>query len=142
MLLRSNFRNILLISKYFVHDQTSCKIAPENLETTNITTLSATLNGSVNANYLSAVVTFEYGTTRWATPNTGASNESGFAALTGGYRGNLGEFINITKQGYWWSSTGFTSAEAYGQSMNYLSSGLSRLNDLKKYSLSVRCIKD
>ena len=33
------------------------------LAATNITTIGAQLNGSVNANYLSTVVTFEYGTT-------------------------------------------------------------------------------
>jgi len=33
------------------------------LAATNITTLTAQLNGTVNANYLSTVVTFEYGTT-------------------------------------------------------------------------------
>lgn len=36
---------------------------PEVAAATNINTTSATLNGSVNANYLSTVVTFEYGTT-------------------------------------------------------------------------------
>lgn len=36
---------------------------PTNNEATNINTTSATLNGSVNPNYLSTVVTFEYGPT-------------------------------------------------------------------------------
>lgn len=36
--------------------------APANSAATNITTNSATINGSVNPNYLSTIVTFEYGT--------------------------------------------------------------------------------
>jgi uncharacterized protein (TIGR02145 family) len=37
--------------------------SPTNASATNVTATGATLNGSVNANYLSTVVTFEYGTT-------------------------------------------------------------------------------
>ena len=36
---------------------------PTNSAATNVTTTSATINGSVNPNYLSTVITFEYGTT-------------------------------------------------------------------------------
>jgi phosphodiesterase/alkaline phosphatase D-like protein len=58
---------------------------------TNITTSSATLNGAVNANYLSTLVTFEYGATTSygstisATPSplTGSSMTSVSANLTG-----------------------------------------------------------
>jgi len=58
---------------------------------TNITTTSATLNGSTNANYLSTVVTFEYGTTinygstisAKQSPITGSTNTPVSADLTG-----------------------------------------------------------
>ena len=37
----------------------------------------------------------ETGTTHWNSPNTGATNETGFTALPGGYRGIYGNFGNI-----------------------------------------------
>jgi uncharacterized protein (TIGR02145 family) len=45
------------------------------------------------------------GTRYWASPNAGATNSSGFSALPGGYRFNLGTFYQIDSTGYWWSST-------------------------------------
>lgn len=68
---------------------------PSIITPTNINTTSATLNGSVNANYLSTVVTFEYGTTTsygsTATPsqspvtgNTNTSVSSDIIGLTAG----------------------------------------------------------
>ncbi|PWI46430.1 hypothetical protein CEE45_16860 [Candidatus Heimdallarchaeota archaeon B3_Heim] len=37
----------------------------------------------------------ETGTTHWPSPNTGATNESGFSALPGGYRNYTGFFGSI-----------------------------------------------
>jgi uncharacterized protein (TIGR02145 family) len=47
----------------------------------------------------------EAGLAHWVTPNTGATNESGFAGLPGGYRKGDGTFVNVGSYGYWWSST-------------------------------------
>jgi uncharacterized protein (TIGR02145 family) len=47
----------------------------------------------------------EEGTEHWLSPNTDATNETGFTALPGGYRDNTGTFISIGSNGYWWSST-------------------------------------
>jgi uncharacterized protein (TIGR02145 family) len=38
---------------------------------------------------------------RWNSPNTTATNESGFSGLPGGYRDNLGEFWLLGKHGFW-----------------------------------------
>jgi uncharacterized protein (TIGR02145 family) len=50
----------------------------------------------------------EVGTTHWTSPNTGATNESGFTALPGGMRAGFGagfDFANLGTNAYWWSST-------------------------------------
>ena len=39
----------------------------------------------------------ETGTEHWNSPNTDASNESGFTARPGGYRGYNGTFYNVGK---------------------------------------------
>lgn len=84
----------------------------------------------------------ESGTTHWVTPNTGATNETGFTALPAGFRSNVGEFSKITNYGYWWSSSEFSTTDAYRQDTDNTSSNLNRLNDLKKNGYSVRCIKN
>src|SRR5664280_1993486 len=51
----------------------------------------------------------ETGTTHWTTPNTGATNETGFTALPGGYRSTNGAYNNFEDYGYWWSSTEYSA---------------------------------
>lgn len=48
----------------------------------------------------------EADTIHWLSPNTGATNESGFIGLPGGSRtGDDGSFTMIGERGYWWTST-------------------------------------
>jgi uncharacterized protein (TIGR02145 family) len=70
---------------------------PTAASATNIDTANATLNGSVNANYLSTVVTFEYGTTTsygstitaTQSPVTGNTSTSVSADITGLTAGSI-----------------------------------------------------
>ncbi|MDP3445037.1 MAG: FISUMP domain-containing protein, partial [Ignavibacteria bacterium] len=48
----------------------------------------------------------ETGTSHWQSPNIGATNESGFTALPGGYATDFGPFFtNLGTNSFWWSST-------------------------------------
>jgi uncharacterized protein (TIGR02145 family) len=84
----------------------------------------------------------EIGTTHWLTPNTGATNETGFTSLPGGYRSNDGTFDNIGNYGYWWSATEFNSNSAWFQFMFYDDSYADSSDNLKALGISVRCVKD
>ncbi len=53
------------------------------------------------------------GTSLWNTPNTGATNSSGFTGLPGGYRYYNGSFYNIGYFGFWWSSSEVSTANAW-----------------------------
>jgi len=46
----------------------------------------------------------EAGTSRWFSPNTGATNSSGFSALGGGFRGSDGIFYNLGEHGSYWGA--------------------------------------
>ena len=46
----------------------------------------------------------EIGTDHWQSPNIGATNESGFTALPGGYRDSNGSFNNLGYEGIWLTS--------------------------------------
>jgi uncharacterized protein (TIGR02145 family) len=81
-------------------------------------------------------------TTGWNSPNTGATNESGFTGLPGGYRGNDGTYNAIGASGFWWSSTEGDSTLAWIRRLGYNYSNVNRsLND-KRNGFSVRCVRD
>jgi len=81
-------------------------------------------------------------TTHWASPNTGATNETGFTALPGGYRNYVGSFYNVGFSGSWWSATEDGTDSAWYRSMTYSSSFVYRSNDSKELGFSVRCVWD
>ncbi len=84
----------------------------------------------------------ETGTTHWNSPNTDATNETGFTALPGGYREVPGTFFNISYFGFWWSSTENNAGNAWYRYMNYIDAHIPRYNDDKKFGYSVRCLRD
>ena len=51
----------------------------------------------------------ETGIAHWKSPNTGASNETGFTALPGGFRDFDGVFAQIYNSGCWWSATEYNT---------------------------------
>ena len=86
----------------------------------------------------------ETGTSHWGSPNTGASNESGFSALPGGYRSwDRGFFAMDMIMGNWWTlNTG--PNDTYSQ-IRYLSYNLNLFQATTismRTGYSVRCIKD
>ena len=87
----------------------------------------------------------ETGTEHWNSPNTGATNESGFTALPGGYRqynGNYNYSYPMGNYGYFWSSTESSSSSARGRELNYNNSAVNRHNYPKRSGFSVRCLMD
>ena len=82
----------------------------------------------------------EIGTAHWSSPNTGATNETNFTALPGGFRSGsreAGIFGSNGFSGYWWSAS-----QNSGQFMHYDNSVATGLFGDKEEGLSVRCIKD
>jgi uncharacterized protein (TIGR02145 family) len=82
------------------------------------------------------------GTAYWISPNTGATNESVFSALPGGYRYNDGSFYDIRASAFFWSATEFGSSFAWNRSLSLSNGIVYRLNDNKSLGASVRCLRD
>lgn len=83
----------------------------------------------------------EAGNEHWASPNSGATNETGFTALPGGYRIN-GIFDWLHYYGYYWCATEANSGEAWYRLMYHNRSSLVRSVRNKKNGFSVRCVRD
>ena len=79
----------------------------------------------------------------WYSPNTGATNESGFTALPGGahyyYYGN-GRHMGYN--GSFWSSTEYGSNDAWHRGLDHDYSEISRRDYGKDSGFSVRCVRD
>jgi len=87
----------------------------------------------------------ETGTTHWTTPNTSATNETGFTALPGGLCHTTGQFMVSGLVGGWWSSTentNYPTTDAYPRNMRYQVSDVYQVNGIKKVGYSIRCVKD
>lgn len=101
------------------------------------TTLSVYLSSSVGGKLK------EEGTTHWLTPNLGATNESGFTGLPGGFRdAGGGSFSNLTRDAIFWTATEDDAFNAFYRNLNYNSVTFAVAAPDKHYGFSVRCVRD
>ena len=77
----------------------------------------------------------ETGTARWFSPNSGATNDTGFGAQPGGFRGYGGGYGGLGEDGRYWS----TSASRYFRADR---ANLNRYLGGPEYRFSVRCIRN
>lgn len=80
--------------------------------------------------------------TGWNAPNTGATNESGFTGLPGGYRDVGGGFGSLGSSGFWWSSSPNVSSLAWSRSLGSSPESVSRSNYFMADGFSCRCLRD
>lgn len=80
--------------------------------------------------------------TLWISPNTDATNSSGFSAIPGGYRHYNGAFTGIGEQAYWWSSTERNADYSYYYTIFNNYAVANQNNNKKNDLMSIRCVKD
>jgi uncharacterized protein (TIGR02145 family) len=81
------------------------------------------------------------GTQYWLSPNTDATNESGFSGLPGGYNYGL-IFYDVGSSGYWWSSSEYETYTAWNRYLGYNYGNAVQNNYSKQCGFSVRCLRD
>lgn len=84
----------------------------------------------------------ETGTTYWQSPNTGATNESGFNARPNGVRFGGGAFGNIRTSGHYWSSSMQSSDKPITFYMVNFATYVANGDDVKQTGLAIRCVRD
>ena len=85
----------------------------------------------------------EKGTAHWESPNTGATNESGYTALPGGFRYAEGLFSYIEKQCVLQSSSETDADNACSLMLQYDDANFGQsCYSQKKQGYSVRCVRD
>jgi uncharacterized protein (TIGR02145 family) len=84
----------------------------------------------------------ETGTTHWMSPNTGATNESGFTGLPGGWRYSDGNYFVLTIETAFWSSTYAGMGQAQLRDLVYSSPSVYSFSFPMSVGLSIRCVRD
>jgi uncharacterized protein (TIGR02145 family) len=89
----------------------------------------------------------EEGNEHWNSPNTGATNETGFTALPGGNRRyetytNQEIFCCLNRYGFFWSSSEVYTVNAWYRVLSYDYSESNRYHLSKANAFSVRCVED
>jgi len=84
----------------------------------------------------------ETGISHWNSPNTGASNETGFTSIPNGARNPSGSFESIGYSGHHWNSSTSGIHSSGDWYMFYNTSRAVRTGNPRAYGFAVRCIKD
>ncbi|MDD4645014.1 MAG: fibrobacter succinogenes major paralogous domain-containing protein [Bacteroidales bacterium] len=78
----------------------------------------------------------------WESPNTGATNESGFNGLPGGERYSRGGFRYLHQYGAYWTATAHNDTTTWVKHLYYNNIQLSQDWFSNANGFSVRCVKD
>lgn len=84
----------------------------------------------------------EIGTTHWLSPNSNATNTSGFSGIASGTRDYDGTFKEYLRSAYYWSLTSVSSTNATGWYLFYNNGTFQNGSYNKKDGFIVRCLKD
>ena len=99
-------------------------------------------NSSYIAKALASTTGWNSSTSTCAVGNTPASNNAtGFSAVPAGYHYGS-SFDNSGSYAYFWSSTEYSSSDAYGRGLRYNSASVYSNLNYKSYGYSVRCLRD
>ncbi len=103
--------------------------------------LVANIGGESAGGKLKSKGTIEAGNGLWYSPNTGATNETGFSALPCG-DGNLFANLTLGRNACFWSTTEDSFTTALYLDLWFRNSNARRTYHGKSVGLSVRCLKD
>ncbi|MBW6481356.1 MAG: hypothetical protein K0B37_18170 [Bacteroidales bacterium] len=113
---------------------------PSHAEWTQLTDYLGGLD--VAGGKMKATGTIEAGTGLWHEPNTGATNETGFTILPGGWRHPSPSFLSVGEVGGWFSASTDPTNHAYIRSVYNISGGVDSYPAFKELGFSIRCLKD
>ena len=101
-----------------------------------------TLTNFLGGNEVAGGKLKEAGLAHWITPNSLATNETGFSALPGGYRYNNGTFYDQGLNGKWWCATESHASYAFSRFLDYDDDYLFRSYYYERFGFSVRLVRD
>jgi uncharacterized protein (TIGR02145 family) len=101
----------------------------------------ATLSTYLGGDGVSGAALKEAGTSHWNTPNSGATNSSGFTGLPAAYRHYNGNYLDIGNYANIWTTTVGNPYSTY-RNLRYNTTTLDNYTQQRQYGFSIRCLKD
>jgi uncharacterized protein (TIGR02145 family) len=101
-----------------------------------------TLTNSLGGEGMAGGKMKEAGTAHWSSPNTGATNSSGYTGLPGGCRYYSGNFTYLTSLAPFWSSSQIYTSYAWHRYLYYDNESVTRHEYNKLDGLAIRCLHD
>jgi uncharacterized protein (TIGR02145 family) len=83
----------------------------------------------------------ETGLTHWLSPNSDATNSSGFTAFGGGARNYMGLFMSMGDMAYFWTLTSSMNPNAFYRSLLSAGGPVVKSDIMRNFGMSVRCIQ-
>jgi uncharacterized protein (TIGR02145 family) len=84
----------------------------------------------------------ETGTIHWISPNTSATNETGFTALPGGARDATGPYFGMGYSCFLWSASEMNVSNVWYRSMRNSNSDVVRDSNYRIFGYYVRCLRN
>ncbi len=84
----------------------------------------------------------ETGLSHWVSPNTGATNSTGFTALPAGWRDDEGVFSLLGTHAIWWSHLETSPFATVGRLLMYNTAALYPGGNQAAYGIPIRCVRD
>jgi uncharacterized protein (TIGR02145 family) len=85
----------------------------------------------------------EVGTNHWNSPNTGATNESGFTSLPGGLNSYGYGYNGLNENSNFWNATpGWSYSSAFSQMLSFDDARTANGDPSKIIGMSCRCLKE
>jgi len=139
--------NNVSIYGYLYDWETACNICPDGWHLPSDDIVNDKREWSTLVDYLGGELVAggkmkEIGTEHWDSPNTDATNESGFTALPGGWGSNSGSYYTIGIYGYWWDANNGTEYETWSKGLYYSSGSIIFGYGYKTNAFSVRCLRN
>ncbi len=78
----------------------------------------------------------------WILKTANGDNSSGFNALPGGYKYQIGGFYSVGYEAHFWTATKDQTVSSWSRTLYYASDGVRRLTPLRINGYSVRCIQN
>ncbi len=86
--------------------------------------------------------TLDNGDGLWYGPDLQEANESGFTGLPSGYCWDVGGYLAVSIEGFWWSRSENDFSSSWSRGLFYNSSSVLRSFSNKHYGFSIRCLRD
>lgn len=85
----------------------------------------------------------EAGTNHWEHPNLGATNQSGFTALPGGYKSDIsGSFDDLGEYCHFWTASSYLFETKWMASLSAITRSSDHSKNIQYFAFSVRCVKN